>query len=75
MKELAATPMATIGAIYQTFLWPISDSHRAWLGKEDEKAKRYRSGHQYAGDALGISSEEISARFDKPIRYFGFSSL
>lgn len=75
MKELAGAPMATIGAIYQTFLWPITDSHREWLSNEDEKAKRYRSGHQYAGDALGISSEEISQRFDKPIRYFDLNSL
>lgn len=75
MEELAGAPMATIGAVYQTFLWPITDSHHEWLSNENEKAKRYRSGHQYAGDALGISSEEISKRFDKPIRYFDLNSL
>ncbi len=75
MKELATAPMTTIDAIYQTFLWPVSDAHRGWLSNEDEKAKRYRSGHQYTGDALGISSEEISQRFDKPIRYFNLDSL
>lgn len=75
MTDLADAPMATIGAIYQTFHWPISDAYRDWLSNEDEKAKRYRSGHQYAGDALGISSEEISQRFDKPIRYFNLNSV
>jgi len=75
MADLASAPMATIDAIYQTFLWPVSDSYRDWLSKENEKAKQYRSGHQYAGDALGISSEEIKHRFDKPIRYFDLNPL
>jgi hypothetical protein len=75
MTDLARSPMATIDAIYQTFGLPISDAYRDWLSREDEKAKQYRSGHQYAGDALGISSEEISQRFAKPIHYFNFSDL
>jgi hypothetical protein len=75
MKELAGAPMATIDTIYQTFLWPISDSYRDWLSKENEKAKQYRSGHQYAGEELGISSEEIGQRFEKAIRHFNFSDL
>lgn len=75
MTELADSPMATINSIYQTFTMPISDTYRDWLGRENEKAKQYRSGHHYAGDALGISAEEISERFDKPIRYFNLNSL
>ncbi len=75
MEDLTGAPMATIDEIYHTFLWPVSDSYRDWLSKKNEKAKYYRSRHQYAGDALGISFEEISKRFDKAIRYFNFHTL
>lgn len=75
MTDLASAPMATIDAIYQTSLGAINDSYRDWLSKENEKAKQYRSGHQYAGEALGISSEEIGQRFAKAIRHFKFSDL
>ena len=75
MTDLAGSPMTTISSIYQTFTLPISDTYRDWLSGENEKAKQYRSGHHYAGDALGISAGEISERFDKPIRYFNLDSL
>ena len=75
MRYLAGAPMATIDAIYQAFDLPVGQSYRHWLSKENETAKQYRSGHQYAGDALGISCEEISQRFAKPIHYFNFSDL
>lgn len=61
MEQLATAPLNTIEHLYQHFDLTLSLDYGQWLRHEDEKAQRYRSGHVYRSQQLGISSQALKA--------------
>ncbi|MDF1628981.1 MAG: sulfotransferase [Alcanivoracaceae bacterium] len=70
MKQLASAPMASIGELYKNFGWHMDGQYQHWLENEDDKARSYRSGHQYTANKLGINAAEIGEKFHPAIDYF-----
>jgi hypothetical protein len=70
MKQLASAPMASIGKLYKNFGWHMDEQYQHWLENEDDKARSYRSGHQYTANKLGINAAEIGEKFHPAIDYF-----
>lgn len=70
MNALANGPKVVISGIYQRFDWRPTGTYQRWLESEDDKARRYRSGHQYTATNLGINTTEIEEKFYRAINHF-----
>lgn len=72
METLSQAPLATIEQLYRRLQLPFKEDYRQALALEDEKARHYRSRHDYSGDALGISRECLLEAFDFIYRRFAY---
>lgn len=72
METLSQAPLATIEQLYRRLQLPFNEDYRQALALEDEKARHYRSRHDYSGDALGISRECLLEAFDFIYRCFAY---
>lgn len=72
METLSESPLATIEQLYCRLQLPLNGNYRQALALEDEKARHYRSRHDYSGDALGISRECLLEAFDFLYRRFAY---
>jgi hypothetical protein len=72
METLSQAPLATIEQLYCRLQLPFDDNYRQALVLEDDKARHYRSRHDYSGDALGISREYLLEAFDFIYRRFAY---
>ncbi|MDO8861991.1 sulfotransferase [Haliea sp. E1-2-M8] len=63
METLSQAPLATIEQLYQRFQLPFNDTYRQALTREEDKARNYRSRHDYSVDRLGISRERLLQAF------------
>ena len=63
METLAAEPRATVEGFYRRFGLTPSPAYQARLAAEDERAQRYRSGHHYSLENLGVAPERLRETF------------
>jgi hypothetical protein len=62
-KDLVADPEGTIRDIYQRFNFEISPEFAEVLRAEAEKAKSYKSKHNYSLKKMGLSKQRIQREF------------
>lgn len=72
MEELSRAPLATVEQLYDRLQVPVTDSCRQALVRAEDKARRYRSRHDYSLDGLAISREHLGQGFDFIYRRFGY---
>jgi hypothetical protein len=70
--DLTADPEGTVRGIYARFGWHVSPGFAGVLRAEAARARRYRSHHDYAPEALGLSRERIVAEFRDVFERFDF---
>ncbi len=74
MEQLASAPRQTVEQLYQRMELPISIDYQQWLQGESDKARHYRSGHQYQGHKLGISGDALLDQFGFVYQQLGYSA-
>ena len=71
-KELIKDPKATVERIYKQFGMKVTPHFAQILQAETEKAKSYKSKHQYSLKAMGLSRRRIAREFANASRQFNF---
>ncbi len=72
MEQLSQAPLVTVEQIYHRLRLPLADCYREALIQQEDKARRYQSGHDYSLDGLAISRERLGQSFDFIYRRFGY---
>ncbi|ASK33709.1 sulfotransferase family protein [Alcanivorax sp. N3-2A] len=72
MERLSAEPLATVTGFYQRFGWTPSPAYLTYLAAEQERARAYRSGHQYSLQGLGVDPGALHRRFAPVYQRFGY---
>ncbi len=67
-KDLVADPQGTVESIYEQFDIEMTAEYRQILHQESEKAKRYKSSHQYSLEEMGLDQQEIAREFQHAVR-------
>jgi DNA-binding PucR family transcriptional regulator len=62
----------TIAEIYRRFGFDISPAFAQVLQEEAEKARNYRSRHEYSLEQMGLTREQIVAKYKDVFDRFGF---
>lgn len=70
-RDLVRDPQGTIENIYQRFGLEMTEEYRQVLTEESEKAKKFKSKHQYAMQDMGLNQEDIEKEFDDAVREYG----
>jgi len=74
MEQLVAAPDLTVTKIYQQLDLTISPHLQTWLQTEAEKARHYRSAHQYQGHKLGIPAQVLLTKFQFVYQTLGYEA-
>ncbi|RLT93966.1 sulfotransferase family protein [Ketobacter sp.] len=74
MEQLAADPQQHIEQLYRAFGLTPSHTYQHWLQAEADKARHYRSGHQYQGHRLGISADALFTQFNFVYQQLGYEA-
>ena len=72
--DLVSDPSITVTEIYQQIGLPVSEKFAQVLHHETEKARAYRSCHDYSLEKLGLDRELIVEEFQDIFERFGFDS-
>ncbi len=67
-KDLTADPEGTVQRIYQQFGIELTPEYAQVLHVESEKAKKYKSKHQYSLRKMGLSPKKIKDTFDPALQ-------
>lgn len=67
-KDLVADPQGTVEDIYEQFGIEMTPEYHQILHQESEKAKRYKSSHQYSLEEMGLDQQEIAREFRQAVR-------
>jgi hypothetical protein len=70
--DLVSDPSNTVKAIYRQIGLPMSSDFAEVLQRETEKARAYRSRHDYSLATLGLEREQIVQEFHDIFERFGF---
>ncbi len=70
--DLVADPKGTVEKIYNRLNLPITEEYRQILEIEDEKARRYKSRHQYSLEDFGLSKEMVYKELEVVFKEYGF---
>ncbi len=70
--ELAADPRKAVTDLYRRFGIPLSAEFDAYLAREQEKARTYKSKHKYSLADFDLTPEEVLASFRDVFERFGF---
>lgn len=73
MEQLSSQPLQVIDKLYQQFGLSLSNGYRQWLKQEDEKAQRFRSGHHYQMQQLGITRQQLHHHYQSIYRQLGYA--
>ena len=73
-KDLISDPEATVKMIYQRFGFEMSPEYAHVLHLESEKAKKYKSKHNYSLKAVGLNRKRILREFARIFRQFDFDT-
>jgi hypothetical protein len=69
---LVTRPAQTVTGIYTSFGFEMSPGYNRIIQREEEKARSYKSKHEYSLEKFGLSSEQIVARYEDIFDRFGF---
>lgn len=72
--ELIRDPSDTVRKIYQRIGLPISMDFERVFQREADKARAYRSRHDYSLEKLGLDREQILEEFQDIFQRFGFDT-
>jgi hypothetical protein len=65
-KDLVADPQGTVEQIYQQFGIELTPNYQQVLHQESEKAKRYKSSHEYSLEKMGLSIPQLKREIKLP---------
>jgi hypothetical protein len=72
MEELVKAPKQKVLDLYETLNLRASDAYVEALQQEEDRAKQYKSKHQYSLEHLAISEQRLVADFGFVYAHFGF---
>jgi hypothetical protein len=72
MRELTGDVRNTVAGLYERFGWSLDPAFRAALDEEHERSKRYRSGHSYSLEEVGLDADTIRQELHRAIEYFEY---
>lgn len=72
---LVSDPKATIEQVYEQLEIPMSDAFRHRLLQETQKARAYRSSHDYSLEAYGLDRREIYNELREVFERYGFDPM
>mgnify|MGYP005836514831 CR=1 FL=1 len=70
--ELVTHPVQTVSAIYTRLGFTITPAFMAMLQHEEEKARAYKSRHEYSLEQFGFSCKDILTAYEDIFKRFGF---
>lgn len=73
--ELVDDPKATIERVYEQLEIPMSDAFRHRLLQETQKARAYRSSHDYSLEEYGLDRREIYEELREVFERYGFDPM
>jgi hypothetical protein len=71
--DLEDDPEAVITAVYQRFGFDMSPAYADLLRQEGERARNFRSRHDYSLEEVGLTPEQIRSRFSEVFERFAFT--
>lgn len=71
--DLESDPEAVITAVYQRFGFDMNPAYAELLRQKAEKARNFRSRHDYSLQELGLTPEQIHSRFGEVFERFAFA--
>jgi hypothetical protein len=69
-KDLVNDPKSAIEGIYQQFGLEISPKYQSILAEESQKAKQYKSNHEYHMEKMGLNRQKLSDEFSLAINEY-----
>lgn len=72
--DLVADPQATVANIYNRFGFDLSTAYNRVLQSQAQKARRYRSRHQYTLEQTGLTRQRILDEYAEIFDRFGFET-
>jgi hypothetical protein len=66
-KDLVADPQGTVESIYEQFGIEMTPEYHQTLHQESEKAKRYKSSHEYSLEEMGLDQQQIAREFQHAV--------
>ena len=73
-QDLVTDPQATIENIYTRFGIELTAEYQKVLAEESDKAKHFKSSHQYSLEKMGINKADLIEEFDPTLHEFGLDS-
>ena len=70
--DLVADPKGTVERVYSKLRLPMTEEYRQVLEVEAEKARKYKSRHQYSLEDFGLSKEMVYKELEVVFREYGF---
>jgi len=71
-QTLVTHPAQTVTGIYTSFGFVMSPAYTAIIQREEEKARSYKSKHEYSLEKFGLTREQIVALYEDIFDRFGF---
>jgi len=66
-KDLVADPQGMVETIYEQFGIEMTPEYHRILHQESEKAKRYKSSHEYSLEEMGLDQQQIAREFQHAV--------
>jgi hypothetical protein len=71
--DLTAAPQDTVTRLYQRLGLDMSPAYAQKLAEEQEKARKYKSQHQYALEHYGLTRQDILEQYRDIFDHYGFN--
>ena len=71
-QAMVTHPAQTVRDIYSSFGFAMSPAYTAIIQREEEKARSYRSKHEYSLEKFGLTREQVVTRYEDIFDRFGF---
>jgi hypothetical protein len=71
-QVMVTHPAQTVRDIYSSFGFAMSPAYTAIIQREEEKARSYRSKHEYSLEKFGLTREQVVTRYEDIFDRFGF---
>jgi hypothetical protein len=74
MRDLVRDVRATVLGLYERFGFEADPAFRSALDEEYERSRRYRSGHSYTLEQVGLEAGDVRRRLRRMVERFGFAA-
>ena len=71
-QTMVTHPAQTVLDIYKSFGFAMSPAYTAIIQREEEKARSYKSKHEYSLEKFGLTREQVVTRYEDIFDRFGF---